>query len=235
MSQQPGKRTHSEMEVEKEPQRPNVKNVVQLKKKYKRTLNETERSGKALGEAEQNYTKCKEDEREAEQEYKQAKLNQPVGPKKYKKTDLVYLRTLKAEVRDKKIKEYWGNGTLTSKGQYVFHKMFMCSDLYDYFGDESLIFLSYNMCTDSFWIGIDDDSVWRFMPLSMDKDGYVTFSNVPIHMKLDQLCNKSDYKMTDAMRQKDYYKDSNNTFWITCGTYPSRNFGHCWRTYSPDC
>ena len=228
------KRTHSEMMME-DPQKPNNKNVTQLRMKYQSAQRNSKRYKRELEAAKEKYNECEEIEKKAKQEYKEYKLNQPIGPKKHGKKDLIYLRTLKADdIRDKKIKEYWGNGSLTYKGQYLFHRIFMFGDLYDYLGDDVPIYLSYNRSKDSFMVSVRDDSFCRFMPLSMDSDGYVTFSNLSVGTKLDQLCDTLDYKMTDEMRQEDYYKNSDNTFWISCGKDWSRNLGTFWRHYSPE-
>ena len=62
------KRTHSEM-VE-DPQKPNVKNVTQLKMKYQSAQRNSKRYKKELEAAKEKYSECEEVEKKAKQEYK---------------------------------------------------------------------------------------------------------------------------------------------------------------------
>ena len=216
------KRSRSEME--KKPQKPNVKNVAPLKKKYKKTVKDLDNSEKNLIAAVITHAKSKKAAKEAGKEYKQAKRTQPIGPKKYGERDIIYLKILANDIRDKLIKKYLADYTLTYKGQDLFQMIFKQSDLRFYFGGTIPIYLSYDIMEDGFWIGIcndDDETKWKFMPLSIDDDGHVTFQNVLIGKRLKQLYNQRAWRMEDAMRQKNYYDMVHNSFWIICAPYNS--------------
>ena len=209
-------RKRSRSEMKKERQKLNIKNVMPLKKKYKKTMKDLDNSEKNLNAAVITHAKSKKAAKEAEKEYKQAK---PIGPNKYGKRDIIYLKILENDIRDKLIKKYLADYTLTYKGRDLFQMIFKQSDLRFYFGGTIPIYLSYDIIEDGFWIGIcndDDETKWKFMPLSIDDDGYATFHNVLIGKRLKQLCNQRAWRMEDAMRQKNYYDAFRNSFWIIC-------------------
>lgn len=209
-------RKRSRSEMKKERQKLNIKNVMPLKKKYKKTMKDLDNSEKNLNAALITHAKSKKAAKEAEKEYKQAK---PIGPNKYGKRDIIYLGILEDDIRDKLIKKYLTDHTLTYKGRDLFQMIFKQSDLRFYFGGTIPIYLSYDIIEDGFWIGIcndDDETKWKFMPLSIDDDGHATFHNVQIGKRLHQLCNQRAFRMEDAMRRKDYYDAFQNSFWIIC-------------------